>query len=888
MPAVDSLKTFGSTPVGSKAPDSITLGGGSIFVEYGNGAESTGASGSSTIVQYDMSGQVQFTYSLAGSVDGLKFNPVTGKVWALQNQDGNSTLSIIDPVSHVVGAPLQYANPSAGRGYDDVVFKGNRVFFSYTNPAAPSDPTLVELVGGQSGISNGNLLTTTLLTQGSIGTDLTTGLIGPIPQIDPDSLKLAPNGDLTYSSGDGGVIIQVANPGETTQSVSFTPVSGVTAGAAGLDDVVKPSASSGTFYVADATGNRVVTFHATGLDTSRFYGSVANVFGEIDPATGAVTTLVSNTNEAGFGASHGVGFIPDAPIGLPTIGDVTQFGVTPAGLKSPDSITIGGNSLFAVFGNGADSTGLSGSSTIIQYDLSGKVQFSYTVAGSVDGLKFNPVTGQVWALQNQDGNSKLSVIDPIAHSVSAAYQYANASATRGFDDVVFKGTRVFLSYTHAAAANDATIVELVGGQAALQSGSPLMTTPVLTFGATSVDTTTGIVGNVPQIDPDSLKVAQNGDLIFSSGDGGVIIDVKRPGEVSQSVSFTPIKGVTAGAAGLDDVIMPVSSAGTFYVADASGNRIATFHATGLNTNDYYGSVGGAQNAFGQIDPTTGAFTALVSNINESGFGSPHGLTFVADVPANQSLFGSVTHDVTSAGGNIYALYDALLGRAPDSVGFESAVANTAPLATDAQNILGSAEYSAAHGDYTKGTDDSFVQQLYQTALHRPGDAAGIQTWDSALASGTSRAQVAVDFAVSSEHQNEIAAPFQSLEGVFVANAGDSAVARLYYGLLNRAPDSAGLANWESFANNGGSLTTIASQFLGSAEYAKTNGTPTDSQFVAALYQGALGRGEDAGAASWTNALAAGVSRATVAVGIAESSEATIHQSANIENGFRLA
>ena len=110
---------------------------------------STGGSGSSTIIQYDKAGNVQFTYDIAGSVDGLKFNPYTGKVWALQNQDGNSTLSLIDPKTHSITGPIAYANTSATRGFDDVVFEGNKVFLSYTNPSTDTNPnnapTVVEL-----------------------------------------------------------------------------------------------------------------------------------------------------------------------------------------------------------------------------------------------------------------------------------------------------------------------------------------------------------------------------------------------------------------------------------------------------------------------------------------------------------------------------------------------------------------------------------------------------------------------------------------------------------------------------------------------------------------------------------------------------------------------
>jgi hypothetical protein len=57
-PVVKGQHIFANAPTDSSAPDSITIGGGSIWVEYGNGASSTGASGSSTIVQYSMTGLV--------------------------------------------------------------------------------------------------------------------------------------------------------------------------------------------------------------------------------------------------------------------------------------------------------------------------------------------------------------------------------------------------------------------------------------------------------------------------------------------------------------------------------------------------------------------------------------------------------------------------------------------------------------------------------------------------------------------------------------------------------------------------------------------------------------------------------------------------------------
>jgi hypothetical protein len=104
-------------PVGGTQPDSVTIGDGSVWIEYGNNVDSTGViPGDSTIVQYSPGGAVQHTYSISGEVDGLKVDPVTGTVWALQNQDANATISLINPTTHVVTGPLKYAAPPYAYG----------------------------------------------------------------------------------------------------------------------------------------------------------------------------------------------------------------------------------------------------------------------------------------------------------------------------------------------------------------------------------------------------------------------------------------------------------------------------------------------------------------------------------------------------------------------------------------------------------------------------------------------------------------------------------------------------------------------------------------------------------------------------------------------------
>src|ERR1700730_937001 len=85
MPKVDHIATLAKAPTGDSAPDSVALANGDIWVAYTNGANSQGLfGGQSTVVEYDPSGHIDQSYTIPGYVDGLKFNPVTGDIWALQ------------------------------------------------------------------------------------------------------------------------------------------------------------------------------------------------------------------------------------------------------------------------------------------------------------------------------------------------------------------------------------------------------------------------------------------------------------------------------------------------------------------------------------------------------------------------------------------------------------------------------------------------------------------------------------------------------------------------------------------------------------------------------------------------------------------------------------
>jgi hypothetical protein len=332
-----------TAPTGSSAPDSITIGGGSIWVEYGNGADSTGASGSTTIVQYSMTGQVESTYTVTGLADGLKYDPATGNVWVLLNNDGNSTLQFINPATQQVSGPLKYGSgyvygPNSSRGFDDVVFDGNRVFLSETNPANPGDPVIVQLLNGQAPF--GTLQTTGILSFGDTGTNLVTGQTNQLlPMTDPDSLKLLPNGELLLTGEADGAYIFVKDPGTAHQTESF-----VTLPAGDIpDDAIMPSSRSGTFYISNQSGNDIISVAVTGLNTNDLYADItnattnANELVQIDPTTGAVTPIVT-----GLDNPHGLAFVPAASdTEALKLWDPSQPGGTLASLATDNYPTVG-------------------------------------------------------------------------------------------------------------------------------------------------------------------------------------------------------------------------------------------------------------------------------------------------------------------------------------------------------------------------------------------------------------------------------------------------------------------------------------------------------------------------------------------------------------------
>lgn len=129
--------------------------------------------------------------------------------------------------------------------------------------------------------------------------------------------------------------------------------------------------------------------------------------------------------------------------------------------------------------------------------------------------------------------------------------------------------------------------------------------------------------------------------------------------------------------------------------------------------------------------------------------------------------------------------------------------------------------------------------------------------------------------------------FQNMTLAFDRGAGEHAgEAHRLYGLLDRAPDAAGLGAWINALDNGAQLKDIAKAFLQSSEFIALYGANiSDDSFVAQLYSHILHRtGEDTAVRSWVNALHNGKDRADLVVAFAESAELLAHQQATV-NGI---
>jgi hypothetical protein len=296
-----ALSVFASAPSGLSAPDSIAVLDGHVFVGYGDGHQPDGSDGlSSQVVEFDMDGSWVHTFAVPGHNDGLKVDPYTHQLWAMQNEDASPHLVIIDPRGWRQREYAFGATPHGG-GYDDMVFRDCKTYLSASNPAnnPNAEPAIVSLR-----IDGDMVNVAPLLMGNATATDLPTGQSVTLNLQDPDSMTLNPLGDIVLDSQADQMLIVVTHPGTPRQQALRLPLS--YQGPTGpvpveTDDTVFVTSAQGYILFADKGLNEVFKLSRAAFSPGQAYTAADGgpFVGTLDMTSGVVTPVVTGLSGPG-------------------------------------------------------------------------------------------------------------------------------------------------------------------------------------------------------------------------------------------------------------------------------------------------------------------------------------------------------------------------------------------------------------------------------------------------------------------------------------------------------------------------------------------------------------------------------------------------------------
>ena len=317
-------------------PDDMAYLGGHVFVGFQNGVGSMGepatlANKDSTIVEFDLQGHKLAQWDVVGKNDGLGADPSTNRLIATVNEDGNSSLYLIDPTAGSTPVHYTYSDPLPhGGGTDDISVYQGQVLISASAPGstgkAAAHPAVYRVTfdsgthvasfqgifsdGANANVANANATTS--------------GHAQQLALTDPDSSEIVPasaarfGGDFVLDSQGDLEQIFVHNPGASDQSLSVLKLSG------SVDDAAWASDPSGAIYATDNVADAIYKITGPFVKGSELVavspcnannapstcpgpGFPQNYLGQINPQTGAITHITV----------HGVATAPKGMLFLP-------------------------------------------------------------------------------------------------------------------------------------------------------------------------------------------------------------------------------------------------------------------------------------------------------------------------------------------------------------------------------------------------------------------------------------------------------------------------------------------------------------------------------------------------------------------------------------------
>jgi hypothetical protein len=292
------------------APDSIAVSGDHVYIGYGDGNDPTGRDGKSNmIVEYTKDGRKTFSFVVIGHNDGLKVNPYTHTIWAMQNEDANPNLVIFDPKTRMQVQYTFAAPPPNGGGYDDIVFRNGEVYFSASNPA--HNPNAAPAIVKAKFV--GNVIEVSPVLEGTASaTNVVTGGQVTLNLQDPDSMTLTPSNNILLDSQGDSELILVRNPGKNQRVLQIPLTSPF--GTPQIDDTLFTPSDDGFLLVSDEPADTVYmirktefipgTAYSAGVGAPDSSGATPGFVGRLDLDFGILTPIVTGLN-----SPHGLGFV---------------------------------------------------------------------------------------------------------------------------------------------------------------------------------------------------------------------------------------------------------------------------------------------------------------------------------------------------------------------------------------------------------------------------------------------------------------------------------------------------------------------------------------------------------------------------------------------------
>jgi hypothetical protein len=312
---------------------------GHVFVGFHNGVGSMGEPAAlgnkdSTVVEFDLQGRKLAQWDILGKDDGLGADPSTNRVIATVNEDGNSSVYLIDPTAGSTPVHYQYSGPLPhGGGTDDIAVSHGTVLISASAPGSTGKPApqptypAVYGVTFDSGthVASFHQVFSGEASASTANTNVaTSGKAQRLALTDPDSSAIVPAsatrfaGDYVLDSQGDLQQIFVHNPGASNQSLSVLKLSG------SVDDAAWVSDPSGAIYTTDNVADAIYKITGPFVRGSEFVavtpcnannapttcpgpGFPQNYLGQLNVQTGTITPI----------AVHGVASAPKGMLFLP-------------------------------------------------------------------------------------------------------------------------------------------------------------------------------------------------------------------------------------------------------------------------------------------------------------------------------------------------------------------------------------------------------------------------------------------------------------------------------------------------------------------------------------------------------------------------------------------